>query len=285
MKRNTVIIIIMAICLLFASSAFSNEISVATGGKGGFYHNGLYNFFNTKVKRFSDREWECEKASEKGTDGTLHNIKLVESGKANVGFVQLGGLLATGADVEVIGIIMYELAHLIAPKGSNVGDVGDLESKKGYSVGINSRSGSQVTFNVFKEYDKDYGRASVIDAQKDTKAIASLINGKLDSYFFVSAPGTKTIMRAKKAGMKFLDVDDSDFNDLKYNGKRLYEFVKVGKKQGYPNSFKTICVPAVLIANKAWLEDNGDIYDILFDATAATMQDVKVHKKLTYYKK
>lgn len=281
MIRNTFIALILT--LLITSLAFSQEMTVATGGKSGFYHNGLFSTFNSKVKRFSNGEWECERAIEKGTDGTLQNIKLVESGKADVGFVQLGGLITTGADVEVIGTIMFELAHLVAPKKGKVRDVDDLESKAGYSVGINSRSGSMVTYNVFKKYDKDYARASVVDYPKSSRAIAAMTKGDLDSYFFVSAPGTKSIKRMISSGLEFLDVDDSDFNDFKYNGKRLYEFVKVGKKQGYPGKFKTIRVPAVLIANRTWVEDNEDVFDVLFDACSATKQAVKVERKLNYY--
>lgn len=291
MKRSTFsslwAVLAVLLLMMFTAPAFAVEISVATGGKGGFYHNGLYGAFDAKVKRFSDNEMECEYAVEKGTDGTLHNIKLVESGKANVAFVQMCGLIETGADVEVIGTIMYELAHLVVPKKGKVDDIGDLESKKGYSVGINSRSGSQVTFNVFKKFDKGYARANMIDYTKATRAISAMTKGELDSFFFVSAPGTKNIKRLAASGLKFADVDDSDFNDLKYNGKRVYEFVKVGKKLGYPNKFKTVRVPAVLIANKAWLaeEGNEDLFDILFDTVNAVKADVKAAKRLSYYPK
>lgn len=286
MKNWMKSLLIMVVLTLFVTgSCFSDEIRVATGGKGGFYHTGLFKAFNAKVKRYSSNDWECVYAVDKGTDGTLHNIKLVEQGKADVAFIQLGGLITSGASVETIGTIMYELGILVAPKGSKVSDADDLESSNKYSVGINTRGGGMVTFNVFKKYDKDYSNANIIDFQRATKAISAMQNGSLDSFFFVSVPGTKDINRIKNSGLRFLDVDDSDFNDLKFNGKRVYDFVKVGKKNGFPNNFKTIRIPAIVIANSDFISDNEDVFDILFDATSATKNIVQSSKKLTYYPK
>jgi TRAP-type uncharacterized transport system substrate-binding protein len=276
-------IILFIAFALMAAMAYAEEMRIATGGTGGFYHNGMYTTFAQKVKRFSNGDWEAEYAMENGTDGTLQNISLVEKGDAEIGFCQLGGIITTGANVEVIGTISYELAHLVAPHKGKVTDVDDPESKKKYSVGINSRSGSQVTYDVFKKFDKDYGRAAIMDTPNITRAISQITRGQLDSLFFVSVPGTKTIQRVSAAGLKFLDVDDSDFNDFTNNGTRLYEFVKVGRKEGYPNKFKTVCIPTVVIANVSWLNENKGAFDVLFDATNASKQDIRAKKKLRYY--
>lgn len=283
MKKTNFFSILTTIFTMFFISTFAYaDITMATGGKGGFYYNGAFSTLNSCLKRVSDGDYELEQAVEKGTDGTIHNIKLVESGKADIGIVQMGGLVLEDPDVEVIGVIMYELTHLVAPKNSRVDEFSDLEDK-GRSVGFNIRSGSNVTFSVFKKEDKDYAKATIVDVQRATKGINQMTQGKLDSMFFVSAPRTKNIKRMIASGMEFLDFDDGDFDDFEYNGKPLYSFVKVGKKDGYPNTFKALVIPAVIIANKNFIEENEELYDYLFDAVNMAKVAIKGQRKFTYY--
>ncbi len=284
MKKYSMLITLFT---FFLAVTFANAATVATGGKDGFYNNGLFNTFNAAVKRMSGDELELERFADKGTDGTKQNLKLVDAGKADIAFVQLGGtVLEDYGNVEVIGIVMYELAHLAVPKKGKVGKCGDLESKKGHSVGMNLMSGSAVTWAVMSKEDKGYKKASQADFTKGTKAISAMTRGDLDSYFFVSGPRTKNISRiTNSADIKFGSCWDGDFDDFKVNGKQLYTKVKVGKKEGYPNNFTTFRVPAVVVANKDFLAENDDVYDYLFDATSMTYTAVQGKKKLKYYPK
>lgn len=213
------------------------------------------------------------------------NIKLVNSGKADIGFAQLGGTVLQDSDnVEVIGIVMYELAHLVVPKKGKVGDCDDLESKKGYVTGYNFFSGSAVTMSVMQKEDKDYKNINPLDASSSSRAISSMTQGDMDAYFFVSGTKTKSIARiANSPNVKFASCWDGDFDDFKVNGKQLYTKVSVGKKDGYPNKFTTFRVPAVVIANKQFLSENPNMFDYLFDATTMTFNKVKALKKFTYY--
>lgn len=272
---------------VLATTSVASANSVATGKSDGYYNNGLFNQFNAAVKRVSGGELELDRYNDKGTDGTKANIKLVSSGKANIAFVQLGGtVLDPNDNVEIIGTVMYELAHLVVPVKGKVGDCDDLENKKGYSTGYNMFSGSAVTIEVMQKEDKDYKNLSAVDVDKSSRAIAAMTKGDLDAYFFVSAPKTKSIQRINNSeGVKFANCWDGDFDDFKVNGKRLYTKVKVGKAEGYAQKFTTFRVPAVVIANKEWLEENEDYFDYLFDATTMTFNNIKGTKKLKYYPK
>lgn len=282
-----VILLAIVLAFIFARAAFAEDFTVATGGKDGYYHNGMFNIFAKAVKRSSDGEFELSRYSDSGTDGTKQNISLVNKGEADVAFCQLGGLILDPADnVEVIGTIMYEVAHLVVPMKGNVDDVGDLESKKQYSVGMNTRSGAAITWAVFCKVDEDYKKASIIDIDRGSKAIAKIAQGKLDSYFFVSSPGTKLIRRVEmSADVKFGDVWDGDFDDFQYRGKDLYKKIKVSKKEGYDKKFVSVAIPAVVIANASVVDENPDFFDALFDATATSFQTIKGTRKLKYYPK
>lgn len=289
MTRFKMPMIIAILIVLMTTFAYAEDIVIATGSKDGYYNNGLYNLFSKAIKRASDGDIECARFNEKGTDGTIHNIKLVAKGGENdgadVAFVQLGGMVLDPQDnIEVIGTIMYEVAHLVVPKKGKVGDVDDLESKKGYSVGMNTRSGAAVTWNVFGKVDKDFKNANPVDYQSGSRAIAAMVQGNVDSYFFVSAPRTKAIKRVLNSDdVRFAHVWDSDFNDFQFRGKDLYKKIKVGKKEGYDKTFTSIAVPCVVIANTTSLEENEDLFDALFDATTATFTTVKANKKFNYY--
>ncbi len=294
MKRinwNVSVLMMFVLALFMFTPAFAGDATVATGGKGGFYHNGLFNYFSAAVKRVSDGDLELERSHDKGTDGTIHNVKLVAKGSDNDGadlaFIQLGGYVLNPDDnIEVLGTVMWELGHLVAPKGSPVDEFSDLETK-GKSVGLNTRGGSMVTFKVFQKEDKDYERTVPTDITKPFKAIKKMQAGELDSYFFVSAPQTKDIKRFNDNKMIYLDFDDGDFYDFEYgpNKKQLYYKVKVGKKQGYPNKFVTVAVPCVVIANKKWLEENEEMEEVLFDAIGMTYNSVKASnpKRFNYW--
>ena len=273
-------LMVFAFSTLYAADPV--KIRMATGGTGGFYHNGLFTDFRAAVDRVSQKKLELVKANEDGTDGTLANIKMVLAGDADIAVVQMCGLVLDNPDVEMIGVIMYELTHIVSPKGSKVDEFSDLE-KKGTSVALNMMGGAGLTFKVFQKEDKGYAAAGVQDMKEIPQVINKMTSGTVDSLFFVSAPATEDIGRLGKSDMIFRDFNDGDFDDFKYNGKILYEFVKVGKKEGYPNNFTALRVPTVIIANKKFMMDNPKIYTALFDAILISKSNIQATRKFTYY--
>lgn len=265
-----------------AFAADAKVLRMATGGTGGFYFNGLFSDFRSSIDRVSQKKWAVVQANEEGTDGTLANIKMVTAGDADIAVVQMCGLVLENPDVEVIGVIMYELTHLVSPKGSKVDEFSDLDNSKN-SVALNMMGGAGLTFKVFQKEDKSYAKAQVMDMKEIPMVVNKMTSGSVDSLFFVSAPGTEDIGRLNNSGMIFRDFNDGDFDDFKYGGKKLYEFVSVGKKEGYGNNFTALRVPAVIIANKKLILDNSKLYTVLFDAVLMSKQNIKASRKFTYY--
>jgi len=276
------ILSLLFVMTFFVTNAFATDVMIGTGGKDGFWHNDLFNTLQDAVKRSSGGEINLTKLPN-GTDGTIANLKMVESGEIPMAIVQKCGTVLMESDVEELGVLMYEVAHLISFEGSPVDEVDTLEETAAYTLGINKQSGSYVTWQMFQKVDKDYKRATVLDYTKATQALNGMKNGEYNAMFFVSAPGTKAIKRMIDAGVIFRDINDSDFNDYTHNKKTLYNFVTMNKKMGYPNSFETVYVQDVLVVNPKWLEANEDMYDVLFDACIETFNRIKTSKKFTYY--
>ena len=285
MKKFRLFVLVLIVFMFTIPTFVSAEsIPFSTGGKTGMYANALFNTFNKHVMSLSDGEYELENIYSKGTSDTLAKIK---KGDAMGGFIQMCGLVTdTDMVVEPIAPVLYELAHLVVPsKGGKVGDIDDLESNKKNSVGIAPMSGSAITFSVFVKEDKDYKNAQIVPAA-GMRAFASMTSGDLDSIFWVSGPKTKMIQSVNKNEfLKFASVDDGDFDDFKWKGKKLYNFVKVGKKEGYKNSFKTIAVPAIVVFDTKYLQEHEaeGLFDILFMAAEATRAEIKAKLQLKYY--
>jgi len=275
--------IAMFLCLCMQAQAFT----VATGPTDGYYHNGLFDQFTNALKRASGKDApEVKKYDpDNGTDGTAINIKLVNEGKADVAFAQLDGALLQPMDnAEIMGIIMYEVGNFTYAKGSKVDECDDLRSGNVYTVGMNKMGGTKITFDAMAKTDPKLARANVMDYDVPAKAINDMTRGELQSYMFVSVPTSPTVSRmVATPEIRFGDCWDSNYKDLKVNGKPVYTKVSLGKGDGYPNSFDTFRVPTVVIANKAFLAANKKFYNLLFDATTMAYGNIQAEKKFKFY--
>lgn len=275
-----VFMLIMFMC----SSCWS--ATVATGKPDGLYHTKVFNLFEQAVTRISGKKLAVTKFNENGTDGSKANLLAVNSGEADIGFVQLDALVTMPHEnVEVMGIFMYEVAHLVAPVKGPVDSCDDLESKKKYSVGMNFLSGTKLTHEAMIKVDKDFALADAKDFDQGGKAINAMMQGNLQSYFFVSGPGSENIKRILASPeLEFKDCWDRDFKDYKIGQRQLYQKVEMGKAQGYSTNFDAFLVPAVVIANKKFLSQNDAWYDMLFQSTTMLFQGMKeLVKGDTYY--
>jgi TRAP-type uncharacterized transport system substrate-binding protein len=283
MKRYFTTMLALFVLALFAVPSFA--ATVATGGVDGFYNNGLFNTFKAYVEKSSRGEVELERYSDDGTDGTISNLELVDSGEADLAFVQLGGTaLAKYPNVSIIGIFGYEVAHLVVPKGSKLDDCGDLEKKGNeWKIGVNTMSGSNVTMDVMTKVDDDYTNIIRIETLDSLEAEMSFNSGEIDAFFFVSTPGSGSVGSFNQGGYEFLDCWDMDFDDFDVNKKQLYQKTKMKKKYGYPNNFKTFSVPGVIVANKAYIKENRKELRAFMKGTKQTYATIKQQKKFTFY--
>jgi hypothetical protein len=280
MKRTYLIALIVFVLSMFMYTAYAADLTVATGKPTLSYHTKQFKLFKGAVKRISGEDHEVEYAfPKKGTDGSKQNIKLVNRGeKANVGFAQYGATVIENADnTTAFGPFAYELANLVYKKGSKFSSCGDLESKKA-RVGLNTQSGSAVTWDVYGKVDKDYTKASVVDTPRGSIAQVKLTKGDIDAYFWISAPGTADHKRFRdNPSIKFGYCSDGDFDDYKINGTVLYPKVTLGKKLSERLGFgkikiKTHLVPAYIIVNNSLLEEDESLYDLFTDVATHMYQ-------------
>lgn len=272
----------MLVALMIATPVLAD--TVATGPAEGFYHNALFNMFKASANRASQGQMKLTKVNEQGTDGTIANLEMVNSGKAQIAFVQLDGIaIEQYSNVKVIGTFGYEAFHFVVPKNSKIGSCDVLEEKTNFKIGLNSMGGSKVTTKAMTIVDKDYGKVSYIDTIDALDAEMKMKNGEIDGYIFVSTPGSGTAQTFAGGQYQMMDCWDGDFDDYKLNGVQLYEKVKMKKAYGYTSNFTTFSVPGVVVVNAEYAAANRNNLRILMNATKMTFDEIKAQKKFTFY--
>jgi TRAP transporter TAXI family solute receptor len=148
------------------------------------------------------------------SDGSSHNLALIRSGKADLGFVQ-GGTADIGAEdqetIVSLGSLFVEPLWLFyrearARQQDPNGRLGGLSDLKGWRVNVGSAgSGVPRLFTTLLDInhlaEKDI-RLSELD---QTPATVAFLNGRLDALVFASAPESPMVqMLLQTPGVKLL---------------------------------------------------------------------------------
>jgi len=170
----------------FVQPAPPRHIVFATGHEGGAYF-----FFGLRYQALLAREGID--VTVRPTSGSVENIHLLQSGAADVAFVQGG----TGASVDAPGLrslasLYYEPVWILARKQTGIQQLSDL---KGRPIGIDQEgSGTrEVALLLLADSGIDAKAANLLPLGGE-EAASALRSGKLDAAFFVISPRA-TIIR------------------------------------------------------------------------------------------
>ena len=167
------------------------EFVIATGIKGGAYYPmgvALAQLMATYLPSLSVKIRE--------TSGGVENIRLIESGEAALGFVNVGTAwdASSGQDkfqgkrieLRAIAALSPNTMHIVAKDGSGIRTFSDLKGKK-ISAGA-AGSGTEVIANrLFKAYGLLPGQDLTMLPLGLDESAAALESGQIDALFFGSA--------------------------------------------------------------------------------------------------
>jgi TRAP transporter TAXI family solute receptor len=206
---------------LLASSAFSQgrSISIGTGGTGGVYYplgGGMANLISTNIPGMQ--------ASAEVTGGSIDNIRLLSTGKSELGIVQsdaaydamLGQDKFKGMKVPVRSLIaLYpSRMHVVTVESTQIRKFSDLRGKR-ISTG-SAGSGTEVM--AFRMLE-----AAGIDREKDVRrerlgvseSVNAIKDGKIDAFFFAGGIPTAAVTDlAATPGTKIRLIDTADLVDV-----------------------------------------------------------------------
>ncbi|MFC4120123.1 TAXI family TRAP transporter solute-binding subunit [Nonomuraea zeae] len=196
-----------------AGGGAGNRLSIATGGTTGVYYvygGGLANQLSANIAN--------TRATASVTSASVENIKLLASGKADIGFSQADTAAdaVNGKDtftakqpIKAIARIYDNYAHVVVAPGVTAAKVADLKGKR-VSLGP-ANSGTQV---VARRMLEAAGLNPDTDITKQQLSINESVqaakDGTVDAFFWVGGLPTAGItdLATSKPDMKLLDTGD-----------------------------------------------------------------------------
>jgi TRAP transporter TAXI family solute receptor len=204
-----------SLALAGAGHAQTKNISIVTGGTGGVYYpmgGGLANLLTKYVPG-----WQ---ATAEVTGGSVDNLKLIGTKKADIGFTMADASLDAvrgedkfkGAPVEhlALAVLYPNNMHVITVEGTGITKLADLKGKR-VSTGSSGSATEVMAFRVIEaaglDKDKDMTRER-LGAAESTNAIK---DRKIDAYFWVGGLPTAAVTDlAATPGTKLVLIDHSD---------------------------------------------------------------------------
>ncbi|GAA2295695.1 TAXI family TRAP transporter solute-binding subunit [Nonomuraea roseoviolacea subsp. roseoviolacea] len=220
MKR---IIAVLASAVLAAAAAGcgggagggrGNRLSIATGGTTGVY----YVYGGGLAKQLTSGIANTQ-ATASVTSASVENIKLLATGKADIGFSQADtaadavngtGTFTQKQPIKAIARIYDNYAHVVVAPGVKAEKVADLKGRR-VSIGP-PNSGTQV---VARRMLEAVGLAPDTDVSKQqlsiNESVQAVKDGTIDAFFWVGGLPTAGIvdLATSRPDMRMLDTSDA----------------------------------------------------------------------------
>ena len=215
MKRISTVVaaaVLIAGCGGGAGGA-GNRLSIATGGTTGVY----YVYGGGLAKQLSSSIANTQ-ATASVTSASIENIKLLASGKADIGFSQSDtaadavkgtGSFTTKQPVQALARIYDNYSHVVVAPGVEATKVSDL---KGKTVSLGPpNSGTQVVARRMLEAAGLNPDTDVTKQQLSiNESVQAVKDGTIDAFFWVGGLPTAGVvdLATSKPDMKMLDTAD-----------------------------------------------------------------------------
>ena len=277
-----------AAVVAFAAPALAQQaqrISITTGGTGGVYYplgGGMANLLSKYVPGLQ--------ATAEVTGGSVDNLKLIGSGKAEVGFTMVDAAhdAAQGVDkfksgkvsAKTLMVLYPNRMQVVTVEGTGINTMADLKGKR-VSTGS---AGSGVEVVAIRTLE-----ALGLDPKKDIKqerlgaseSVNAIKDRKIDAFFWVGGVPTAALTDlAATPGVKMKLLDHADLADAmnkKYGPLYVKGTIAAGSYAGQDKPVAIIDVWNILVATDKMSERMAyDIVKTLFEKKADL---VAVHKE------
>ena len=270
---------------LTAPALAQEKISITTGGTGGVYYplgGGMANVLSKYVPGLQ--------VTAEVTGGSVDNLKLIGSGKSEVGFAMVDAAhdAAQGLDkfkghkvpAKTLMVLYPNRMQVVTIEGTGINTMADL---KGTRVSTGS-PGSGVEVMTLRVLD-----AMGIDPKKDIKqerlgaaeSVNAIKDRKIDAFFWVGGVPTAALTDlAATPGIKMKLIDHGDYADAmnkKYGPLYVKATIAPNSYAGQDKAVTNIDVWNILVASDKMSDKMAyDIVKTLFEKKAEL---VAVHKE------
>jgi TRAP transporter TAXI family solute receptor len=262
-------------------------LNIATGPTSGSYlpiGTGISKILNDHVPNIT-----CNIES---TGGSIDNVELVASGQTGIALAQNDTVFYATNGTEMfkdkgkvdnltaVGIIFPETAQLIALKSSNIKSVSDLVGKR-LCCGHPGSGGMIASGHMLEAYGLTYDDLGKAEYLALGEAVELMKDNQTDAAFVVMGTPTASISEiCTTHEIELVPIEEKNIREL----QKRYPFYKPiivpkGTYKGIDQDVTTMCVSAMLIANKNL--DTELVYNItkaIFENN--TKPEYQTHKRV-----
>ena len=247
----------------------TERLSITTGGAGGVYYP-----LGEGMARLLSKYLPGVKASAEASQGSVENLKLIASGKAEVGFAMVDAAWQAMHGSDALGgrrveprtlLVLYpNRMQLVTAEGRGIVRFSDLKGRR-VSTGAPGSGVEVMALRVLEAAGLDPS----VDIQRQQlgvdASVAAIRDGTLDAFFWVGGIPTPAVTAlATTPGVRLKLIDHAEFRDTmnsKYGPFYEKGLIPAATYPGMERPVRNIDVWNVLVASASMSDQMA--YDIV----------------------
>ncbi len=277
--------IFAALAMTVTSTAFAQNISVATGGTGGVYYpmgGGLAAVLSKHVPGMQ--------ATAEVTGGSVDNLNLIASGKPYVGFSMVDAALDASkgegkfsgrkVDMRTLLVLYPNRMHVVSIDGTGVKSMADLKGKR-VATGSPGSATEVMALRLIEAAGLDPNKDMTRERLSVAESVNALKDKKISAFFWVGGLPTAAVTDlASTPGVKIQMIDHSGAvaaMNKKYGNLYYADTIPKSTYAGMAADNKIASVANVLLVNAKMPDDQA--YKIVKAVFDHHKELVAVHKE------
>lgn len=277
--------IFAALAMTVTSTAFAQNISVATGGTGGVYYpmgGGLAAVLSKHVPGMQ--------ATAEVTGGSVDNLNLIGSGKPYVGFSMVDAALDASrgegkfsgrkVDMRTLLVLYPNRMHVVSVDGTGVKTMADLKGKR-VATGSPGSATEVMALRLIEASGLDPNKDMTRERLGVAESVNALKDKKIQAFFWVGGLPTAAVTDlASTPGVKIQMIDHSGAvaaMNKKYGNLYYADTIPKSVYAGMAADNKIASVANVLLVNAKMPDDQA--YKIVKAVFDHHKELVAVHKE------
>ncbi len=274
-----------AITFAASSTAFAQNVSIATGGTGGVYYpmgGGLAAVLSKHVAGMQ--------ATAEVTGGSVDNLNLIASGKPYVGFSMVDAALDASkgegkfsgrkVDLRTLLVLYPNRMHVVSTESTGIKSMKDLKGKR-VSTGSPGSATEVMALRLIEASGLDPNKDMTRERLGAAESVNALKDKKIEAFFWVGGLPTAAVTDlASTPGTKIKMIDHADAvaaMNKKYGNLYYADTIPKSVYSGMDADNKIASVANVLLVNANMPDDQA--YKIVKAVFDHQKELVAVHKE------
>ena len=274
-----------AITFAATSTAFAQNVSIATGGTGGVYYpmgGGLAAVLSKHVAGMQ--------ATAEVTGGSVDNLNLIASGKPYVGFSMVDAALDASkgegkfsgrkVDLRTLLVLYPNRMHVVSTESTGIKSMKDLKGKR-VSTGSPGSATEVMALRLIEASGLDPSKDMTRERLGAAESVNALKDKKIEAFFWVGGLPTAAVTDlASTPGTKIKMIDHADAvaaMNKKYGDLYYADTIPKSVYSGMDTDNKIASVANVLLVNANMPDDQA--YKIVKAVFDHQKELVAVHKE------